>query len=318
MVKKRQQPTGKKGSGGRPHKQTQERRIEPSFTGRLKFRPGFPHALDDQIREARNYRLLLAEQVGQLQALLAELEQLDDPDAQMSQEENALKAFLWETYQDHKHRDHILATFLGIRRKRLLERLQASQVAIELARDFLAPDHRILQELQQAIEQARQPQEMPKQDEEGPQPLERQVNHRHIYGDAEHTRMQLAQFDELVKQVRSTITSGIGWFEEFYVSKQRLSTAARAYMRKGEDVPEDVAMFEDVLYGPYLKYRWREEGSKRPPFTRCSWDSSPTRSAAPPPTTTTRTPSSIHSGPSSKRTFAPNPGASGRAHYKLL
>ena len=34
-------------------------------------------------------------------------------------------------------------------------------------------------------------------------------------------------------------------------------------MRKGEDVPEDVAMFEDVLYGPYLKYRWREEGSKR-------------------------------------------------------
>ncbi len=85
----------------------------------------------------------------------------------------------------------------------------------------------------------------------------------HIYGDAEYTRMQLAQFDALVKQMRSTITSGIGWFEEFYVSKQRLSVAARAYMRKGEDVPEDVAMFEDVLYGPYLKYRWREEGSKR-------------------------------------------------------
>jgi len=75
--------------------------------------------------------------------------------------------------------------------------------------------------------------------------------------------MQLTQFDVLVKQMRSTITSGIGWFEEFYVSKQRLSVAARAYMKKGEDVPEDVAMFEDVLYGPYLKYRWREEGSKR-------------------------------------------------------
>ncbi len=63
--------------------------------------------------------------------------------------------------------------------------------------------------------------------------------------------------------MRSTITSGIGWFEEFYASKQRLSVAARAFMKKGEDVPEDVAMFEDVLYGPYLKYRWREEGSKR-------------------------------------------------------
>jgi len=264
MAKKRQQPT-KRGGGGRPRRQVQERRIETSFTGRLKFRPGFPHALDDQIREARNYRFLLAEQVSQLQTLLAELEQLDDPGAQMSQEENALKAFLWETYQDHKHRDHILATFLGIRRKRLLERLQAAQVAIELARDFFAPDHRIVQELQQAIEQARQPQEVSKQDEgeEGPQPFERQVNHRHIYGDAEHTRIQLAQFDVLVKQMRSTITSGIGWFEEFYVSKQRLSVAARAYMRAGKDVPEDVEMFEDVLYGPYLKYRWREEGSKR-------------------------------------------------------
>ncbi len=231
----------------------------------LGLRPGFPHALDDQIREARNYRLLLMEQVGHLQALLAELEQLDDPGAQMSQEENALKAFLWETYQDHKHRDHILATFLGIRRKRLLERLQAAQVAIELARDFFAPDHRILQELQQAIEQARDHQDVLKKGEEDeePQPFERQVNHRHIYGDAEHTRMQLAQFDALVTQMRSTITSGIGWFEEFYVTKQRLSSEARAYMRKGKDVPEDVAMFEDVLYGPYLKYRWREEGSQR-------------------------------------------------------
>jgi len=118
-----------------------------------------------------------------------------------------------------------------------------------------------VQELQQAIEQARQHQGVQKKDEES-QPFERQVTHRHIYGDGEQTRTQLAQFDVLVKQMRSTISSGIGWFEEFYVTKQRLS-AARAYMKKGEDVPEDVAMFEDVLYGPYLKYRWREEGSKR-------------------------------------------------------
>jgi len=173
MPKKRQPPT-KKGSGGRPRRQAQERRIEPSFQGRLAFRPGFPHALDDQIKEARNYRLLLTEQIRQLQTLLAELEQLDDPGAQMSREENALKTFLWQNYQDHKHRDHILATFLGIRRKRLLERLQAAQAAIELVRDFLAPDHRIVQELQQAIEQARQPQAVQKKDEdEEPQPFER-------------------------------------------------------------------------------------------------------------------------------------------------
>ena len=56
---------------------------------------------------------------------------------------------------------------------------------------------------------------------------------------------------------------GLAGFEEFYVTKQRLSAEARAYLKKGKDVPDDVAMFEDVLYGPYLKYRWREEGSKR-------------------------------------------------------
>ena len=34
-------------------------------------------------------------------------------------------------------------------------------------------------------------------------------------------------------------------------------------MKEGKAIPEDVPFFEDVLYGPYLKYRWREEGSKR-------------------------------------------------------
>ena len=262
MAKKHQ--PGKKGSGGRPQRPPSERRIKTSYKGRLTFRPGDKHVLDDQVKEARNYQLLLTEQISSLQALLAEVEPLGEPSAQMSQEENALKAFLWETYRDHKHRDHIVATFLALRRKRLLERMQAAEVALELARDFLAPDHRILQELQQAIEQARQSQGQgaQKQDEE-PQPLAHQVNHRHIYGDAERTRMQLAQFDALVKQMRSTITSGSGWFEEFFVTKQRISLAARAYMKEGKAIPEDVPFFEDVLYGPYLKYRWREEGSKR-------------------------------------------------------
>jgi hypothetical protein len=55
---------------GRPPKtpeqrrQEQERRIPPSFAGRLKFRPGDPHALDVQIKEARNYRALIREQIG--------------------------------------------------------------------------------------------------------------------------------------------------------------------------------------------------------------------------------------------------------------
>ena len=56
-----------------------ERRIEPSYKGRLTFRPGDKHALDSQIKEARNYRGLLMAQLEQLQLVQDELVTLDDP-----------------------------------------------------------------------------------------------------------------------------------------------------------------------------------------------------------------------------------------------
>ena len=71
MAKKRQ--AGKKAGGGRPQRPTSERRIKTSYKGRLMFRPGDKHVLDDQVKEARNYQLLLAEQISHLQALLAEV-----------------------------------------------------------------------------------------------------------------------------------------------------------------------------------------------------------------------------------------------------
>lgn len=95
-------------------------------------------------------------QVEQLQATHAALDALDDPGVLISQEENARKAFLWETYRGHKHRDHIAATFLAIRRQRLLARLQAATDALQIATDLLQPGEMLFQDMRRAVEHLRQ------------------------------------------------------------------------------------------------------------------------------------------------------------------
>lgn len=276
----------------------QERRIPRSQKGRLKFRPGDPHALDVQIQEARNYRRLIAAKLAQLQAALSALDTQEDPSAAISDQEAALKSFLWTTYQEHKHREHILATFLAIRRARLLAKLEAAGAALEMAADLLKPDNSLLQELHAAVEHqrqaaARQRQRTPKPpQEEGQQSqaaalvritgadeetvraqldaiqAERdqeeaddptsRIDQRHIYGDVNTARAHLAAFDRQIKTMRAAISPGVGWFEEFYIEKVQLTREARKYIMRGEKPPEDVPTFEGLIYGPYLKYRWQE------------------------------------------------------------
>jgi len=245
-----------------------ERRIEPSYKGRLTFRPGDKHALDSQIKEARNYRGLLMAQLEQLHLVQDELVTLDDPGAFISREENVLKEFLWETYRDHKHRDHITATFLSIRRQRLLARLQAATDAIQIAADLLQPDDTLLDDLRRAVEQQHQEAEQralqaktqhplppAPPSEEGPQ-----INSRHIYGDLQKSRAQLARFEAQIGVMRDGISPAVGWFETYYVSKERYTAAARAYLKRNKPIPDDVPITEEVWYGPYLKYRWQEIG----------------------------------------------------------
>ncbi len=264
---------------GRPEKPAQAPRIRESRKGRLKFRPGDPHVLDVQLREARNYRGLILEHLTQIQAELARLDELNNPIEQLSREDDALKRFLWGRYYEHKHRDHILATFLAIRRRRLYERLQAAAIALNLAESFLTPDNSLLQDLMQALakdghaalsavdvtEAEAEALEEANDEEPGAQPQEpgdlekRQVTRHRIFGDAAATRAQLAEFDQLARAMRDTIATGSGWLDEFYITKFRFTAEAREYMKKGKPIPEDVELFEPVVYGPYLKYRWREE-----------------------------------------------------------
>src|SRR5579871_1780626 len=103
-------------------------------------------------------------------------------------EENALRAFLWQRYQGHKHRDHILASFLAMRRRRLYARLQAARSALEIAKELLTPDDTILRDLLRVLHQPEEPragkpvlaeEAQESQSDEQPTP----ITDRHIYGD---------------------------------------------------------------------------------------------------------------------------------------
>ena len=133
-----------------------ERRIAPSRKGRLKFGPGDAHVLDMQLKEARNYRALITAKLDQLQVTLAALDPNEDPSATISAQEVPLIKYLWTTYEEHKHRDHIVATFLAIRREHLYAKLEAIETALQMAVDLLAPDDRLLEELRAAVDHQQQ------------------------------------------------------------------------------------------------------------------------------------------------------------------
>src|SRR6266496_297057 len=148
------EPPGGAARRGRPPKWAKERRIPPIYEGRMSFQPGDPHFMDKQIDEAQRVREEITEQLAQVQQLVIDLNNFDNPSAWISQEEAAIKALLWDFYGNRKHRDHIVATFILARRRRLLQRLQAAQAALEQARHFLVADMAALPRLQQTIADA--------------------------------------------------------------------------------------------------------------------------------------------------------------------
>jgi hypothetical protein len=256
----------------------------------MSFKPGDPHPMDAQLEEARQLREALVEQIAQLQAVVVELSELDDPSEVISREEIAIKALLWQLYGNFKHRDHIVATFLAARRRRLLQRLQAAGAALEQARSFLTADSAMLPLLQKTLAEAQAkatalhgpPPPAPEPPDEDAQPAsatpasqaeqeERERRRALIESagggdDAAATRAALATFEERARLMRNAIAEGKGSFEWYYIPKprKRLPEAAE-YWRRGEPIPPDVQEFEDGdpgVWGPYLRYRWWE-GSHR-------------------------------------------------------
>lgn len=147
-----QPPTKKR--PGRPRKWPEGRRIPLVKEGRMSFQPGDKHPMDAQTDLARDLREAIKAELAELQGLMLKLAELDDTSEAISREEQAVTALLWEMYGTRKHRDHIVATFVAARRRRLLQRLQAARAALEQARQFLSADMDILPRLQQAIAEA--------------------------------------------------------------------------------------------------------------------------------------------------------------------
>ncbi|EFH79649.1 hypothetical protein [Ktedonobacter racemifer] len=289
-----EQPTTRK--RGRPRKWTREqRRIEPVGEGRMSFKPGDPHPMDAQIEEAGQLREAITQQLEQLQGLVHDLAQLDDPGAAISREEQAISKLLWRMYGTRKHREHILATFIAARRRRLLQRLQAAEAALEQARAFLTADAGLLPLLQQTIAQAQahalalhgppppvpgeapgtqegeatekeaQEQAAPPEEQPDPQAEQRHALMQSASGgdDATTTRAALAAYEERARIMRNAIGDARGSFEWYYIPKPKVRTREAAeLLARGEALPEGMQEFEEEeepgVWGPYLRYRWWE------------------------------------------------------------
>lgn len=215
-----------------------ESKIEPSIKGRLRFLPGDDHPLDVMIEEAQQLWEQVREELGNVVGALERLDRLGDPGAALEAEDQALQHVIRGRYRDHKHRDHVVAVFLALYRKRLLARLAAAQTALEMAGELLAPDDTLRQSLQQALEI---------------DPMEADIGRADLVGNAHTVKNRLARCDEQLQRIRKGLTMGNGWLERFYVKKPSRNRAGKKQSTQGE-----VDQSETVTYGPYFKYRWRE------------------------------------------------------------
>jgi hypothetical protein len=273
------QPTKRK--AGRPRKWQGGRRIDPIYEGRMSFQPGDKHPMDAQLEQARMLGEAITEQLAQVQGLVIELAQFEDAGEAISREEQAIKALLWKLYGNRKHRDHILATFIAARRRRLLQRLQAAGAALEQVRQFLTADSVMLPLLQKTLAEAEAhtialhgpPPPVPGAEGTDTQDqAEEEDEHRallHIAGggdDAATTRAALQAFEARARVMRNAIAEGRGSFEWYYIPKPRKRTPEAAeQLARGEPIPPEVQEYEDGdpgAWGPYLRYRWWE-GAER-------------------------------------------------------
>lgn len=223
--------------------QDKQRKIEPSFAGRLKFLPGDDHPLDVMITEAQQLWKQVGDGLGKAVEQLERLDRMGDPTAALEGEDQALQQVIRGRYRDHKHRDHILAVFMSLYRRRLLARLAAAQEALALAEELLSPDDALRQSLQQAL---------------GIDPMEADIGRADLVGNAHTVKARLSRSDERLQTIRRGLTLGNGWLERFFVTRTRLKPEFLRKSRRDRPGQEGEDPFETVTYGPYLKYRWRD------------------------------------------------------------
>jgi hypothetical protein len=254
-----------------------ERRIPISGQGRISFRPGGKHPLDVQIKEALRAKEQLEEELERFLVQLHALAPLEEVADRFEAEDEALRHYLAAHFEDYFHVDHLEATFLWLRRRRALARLQAAQAALNLVQELLTPDP-FVDELLSLLREH--------------DPEEVEVDRGQLTGDARAAREQLARFEARLQEIRAAITRGNGWIERYSIHKSgwrpevvKLAYAFWQERKNGVPVPPELLASvhpeiaeclrdrkaiplrlkeeatQETSYGPYYKYRWREGNS---------------------------------------------------------
>ncbi|GLV61153.1 hypothetical protein KDH_79690 [Dictyobacter sp. S3.2.2.5] len=246
---------------------------------RQHWQPGDPHELDVMIDEAEALYQKLPPLVEQMQqvarratVLMGTWEDL------VAKEEEAQRVF-GERFGRVKHAEHLQATLAVLRRRRLVTRLQALQEVLQLVAwleldifrdDFMHDLYASLDERQQMT----------------------------LVSDVKRARQDLSDGEERLSRIRQLLTTGNGYFETFSIRKRALSSAMMALLdavhlhKEGQPIPEELIVttpeqvqealrgvrpgnplpqeVQEVVqlayWGPYVKYRWRED-SKGPLYT---------------------------------------------------
>lgn len=251
------------------HKPKGERRIPKSGEGRLRFVQGAKHALDIQMNEAENLSQRLAEEAKSILPTLAGLADFQQIAKRLADEDQELTAFLTARYSDRKHLDHIVATLRIFRLRRGLARLAAAKEALRLAGELLAPDPLVGQFVDLLS------QEKPADN----------LSREELTGSPRLLDKQLEQTKARLHAIQAALAGGNGWIEQQYVKKKRLTEAASmcalafadgkpipegvqisqelaAALRQGGEIPAHLyaEAYQERYLGPYLFYRWREDG----------------------------------------------------------
>jgi hypothetical protein len=270
-----------------------------SQTNRLYWQPGTPHALDcfkQEVEEAdqqlpRQIQSLLSktqETQERLRALFSS-EHDQEPFTAADQQTNQI---VEQRFGNRKHLCHLQWFFALLRRKRLIGRLRAIEAALDLVNGLLETEETISQELQSALLPPPPSEHARTKEEERLIGIDQPVTQ--LITDATHSRLLLTRFEQRLPEIRRHLNHYQGWFEVFFVPKRRYKPALIAYLEAQKQAqrhhtpiadeiiqvlhPEVVNALQhgtmpkempktlhDEIYdiiqeGPYIRYRWREDG----------------------------------------------------------
>jgi hypothetical protein len=238
----------------RRRKEQGTRKIEENVKGRVWWKPGEPHPLDQLDDELKGLRdqlpgeiealMLAAHQTEQHLHALKQIENEDDPTAAFTAADQLASRIVIERFHDRKHEHHLRTIFAIQRRKRLMGRLQAIRAALDLANGLLREDDTLSNEFlttwrEKTTQEERTPEQEQEelnriQEEQAMSPSERRTLHLDeplapMVGSVELSRQLLRDFEAQLPALRAGLVAANGWIEIFYVPKRRYKNEVVAY-----------------------------------------------------------------------------------------